>query len=204
MQEFSTIEEAIRYHAQLRGARPAIVATHSSPLSYGELFETICNVRRDLHQAGFDRNSRIVVALQNGPLAALAVVAVTCSAVAVPIDIKLALPEVDKSFAAIRPAAVVLLRDTPSPVRAVAERRNILIIELAIPDGGKLALNFVTPLAAYTASASEPIADMLAFIQQSSSTTGEPKLIPYTHRNMLAAADRVQGWFELNSERSLS
>jgi oxalate---CoA ligase len=205
VQELCTIEEAIRHHAQLRGAWPAIVATQSSPLSYGELFESICNVRGDLHQAGFDRNSRIVVALQNGPLAAMAVVAVACSAVAVPIDIKLTVPEVDKSFAVIRPTAVVLLRDTPSPARTVAERRNTPIIELAIPDWGKLALHLVTPPVANAAPAFEPIADMPAFIQQSSSTTGEPKLIPYSHRNMVAAADRVQGWFELTpNDRCLS
>jgi long-subunit acyl-CoA synthetase (AMP-forming) len=46
---------------------------------------------------------------------------------------------------------------------------------------------------------------MPAFIQQTSSTTGEPKLIPYSHRNMLAAAHRVQGWFGLTpSDRCLS
>jgi oxalate---CoA ligase len=205
VQELCTIEEAIRYHAQLGSAWPAIVATESLPLSYGELFEKICTVRGDLYQAGFDRNSRIVIALQNGPLAALAVVAVACSAVAVPIDIKLTLPEVDRSFAVIRPAAVVLLKDTPSPARTVAERRDTPIIEVASPDRGKLGLHLDIPRVGNAASPAEPIADMPAFIQQTSSTTGEPKLIPYSHRNMLAAAGRVQGWFELTpSDRCLS
>jgi oxalate---CoA ligase len=205
VQEPCTIEEAIRYHAHLRGAWPAIVASESLPLSYGELFENICTVRGDLYQAGFDRNSRIVVALPNGPLAALAVVAVACSAVAVPIDIKLTLPEVDRSFAGIRAAAVVLLKDTPSPARTVAERRDTPIIELDIPDRRKLGLHWVTPRGGNHTSPLEPTADMPAFIQQTSSTTGQPKLIPYSHRNMLAAASRVQGWFGLTpSDRCLS
>jgi acyl-CoA synthetase (AMP-forming)/AMP-acid ligase II len=205
VQEVCTIQEAIRYHAQLRSAWPAIVASESLPLSYGELFEKICAVRGDLYQAGFDRNSRVVIALQNGPLAALAVVAVACSAAAVPIDIKLTLPEVDRSFAVIRPAAVVLLKDTPSPARTIAERRDTPIIELASPDREKLGLNLVIPRVGNAASPAEPIADMPAFIQQTSSTTGQPKLIPYSHRNMLAAASRVQGWFGLtSSDRCLS
>ena len=103
VQELCTIEETIRYHAQLRSAWPAIVASESLPLSYGELFEKICTVRGDLYQAGFDRNSRVVIALQNGPLAALTVVAVASSAVAVPIDIELTLPEVNRSFAGHSP-----------------------------------------------------------------------------------------------------
>ena len=205
MKELCTIEEAIRYHAQLRSAWPAIVASELLPLSYGELFETICTVRGDLYKAGFDHNSRLVIALQNGPLAALAVVAVACSAVAVPIDIKLTLPEIDRSFAVIRPAAVVLLKDTSSPARTIAERRDTPIIELPSPDRAKLALHLVVPRLGNAVSPAEPNADMPAFIQQTSSTTGQPKLIPYSHRNMLAAASRVQGWFGLTSnDRCLS
>ena len=205
MEELCTIEEAIRYHAQLRATWPAIVASQSLPLSYGELFENICTVRGELRRAGFDRNARIVIALPNGPLAALAVVAVACSAVAVPIDIKLTLPEFDKSLAVLRPAAVVLLKDSDSPARTIAERRGTPIIELAIPETGKLGLHLVIPRVGSAASPEEPIADMPAFILQTSSTTGEPKLIPYSHRNMLAAAGRVQGWFGLTpSDRCLS
>jgi oxalate---CoA ligase len=205
MEEFRTIEDAIRYYAELRAAQPAIVAAQSLPLSYGELFETICTVRGELRRAGFSRSARIVVALQNGPLAALAVVATACSAVAVPIDIKLTLPEIDKRLAVIRPAAVVLLSDSDSPARKIAEGRGTPIIELAIPDRGKLSLHLVIPRGGSAASPEEPIADAPAFILQTSSTTGEPKLIPYSHRNMLAAARRVQGWFGLTpSDRCLS
>jgi oxalate---CoA ligase len=205
VEEFRTIEEAIRYHAQIRQTSPAIVATQSLPLSYGELFENICTVRGGLRQAGFDCNARIVVALQSGPLAALTVAAIACSAVAAPIDIKLTLPQVDRCLATLRPAAVVLLASSDSPARSIAERRGTPIIELAMPDKGTLGLRLVIPRVGSTASSEEPTADALAFIQQSSSTTGEPKLIPYSHRNMLAAADRVQGWFELTpSDRCLN
>ena len=44
-----------------------------------------------------------------------------------------------------------------------------------------------------------------AFILQTSGTTAGPKLIPFSHRNMLAAAARVQSWFGLTpSDRCLS
>jgi acyl-CoA synthetase (AMP-forming)/AMP-acid ligase II len=174
-------------------------------LSYGELVEIVCTVRDELCQAGFDRDSRIAVALPNGPLAVLAVLAVACSAVAVPVDIKLSLTEIEKSFAVLRPAAVVLLKDAESPARIAAVRRDTPIIELIIPDRRKLGLHWVTPRVGNAASPAEPIADMPAFIHQTSSTTGRSKLIPYSHRNMLAAASRIQGWFALTpSDRYLS
>jgi acyl-CoA synthetase (AMP-forming)/AMP-acid ligase II len=205
VEELRTIEEAIRHHAQLRPTSPAIVATQSLSVSYGDLFESICTVRSDLRRAGFDRNARIVVALQNGPLAALAVVAIACSAVAVPLDIKLAVPEIDKCLDLLRPAAVVLLGESDSPARTIAARQGIPVIELAIPDRGKLGLHLVIPRVGSAASPEEQIPDAPAFILQTSGTTGGLKLIPYSHRNMLATAGRVQGWFGLTpTDRCLS
>ena len=46
----------------------------------------------------------------------------------------------------------------------------------------------------------DPDPDAPAFILQTSGTASEPKLIPFSHRNMLAAAARVQGWFNLPSQ----
>jgi acyl-CoA synthetase (AMP-forming)/AMP-acid ligase II len=146
-----------------------------------------------------------VVALENGPLAALAVIAIACSAVAVPMDVKkLTLPEFDERLAVLRAAAVMLLRDAETPARLVAERRRIPQIEL-VSHNGKLDLHLVIPQIGLSVAPEEPIADTPAFILNTSSTTGKPKLIPFSHRNMLAAAGRVKGWFGLTpTDRCLS
>ena len=55
------------------------------------------------------------------------------------------------------------------------------------------------------AAAEEPDAAAIAFILQTSGTTAEPKLIPFSHGNMLAVAARVQSWFGLTpADRCLS
>ena len=60
-------------------------------------------------------------------------------------------------------------------------------------------------LAAAPGEPDEPDPDAPAFILQTSGTTAEPKLIPFSHRNMLAAAARVQTWFDLTpQDRCLS
>ena len=51
----------------------------------------------------------------------------------------------------------------------------------------------------------EPDPDAPAFILQTSGTTAKPKFDSRSHRNMLAAAERVQVWFELTpQDRCLS
>ena len=51
-----------------------------------------------------------------------------------------------------------------------------------------------------SAEPDEPDAEAPAFILQTSGTTAKPKLIPTSHRNMLASAARVQGWFDLTTQ----
>lgn len=205
MPECPTLGEAIRRNAELRPELSAIVASDLIPLSYEELREYIDGLFADLRRAGFDCNARIAVGLQSGPEAALAIMAISCSAVAVPLDLKLALPEIEKRLALLRPAAIVLLRDSPSIARTAAERQGLPVIEAFVPSKRKLGLRLQIPQTGPAAGLEGPVLDTPAFILQTSGTTGEPKLIPYSHRNMLAAAARVQRWFELTpSDRCLS
>ena len=97
-----------------------------------------------MRQAGFDRETRIAVALPSGPQAALAIVAVACTAVAVPIDIQLAAPEVETRLALLRPRAVIVLRRRHSVTRNVAVRDSLTVIEAAAEEvtGSGCALTF--------------------------------------------------------------
>ena len=117
--------------AELQPDAPAVVATGFEPLSYRELRDYLARVAACLHQAGFDRETRIAVALPNGPQAALAILAVACSAVAVPIDIQLAAPEVETRLALLRPRAVIVFQDSHSVTRNVAVRDGLTVIEAA-------------------------------------------------------------------------
>src|ERR1700735_4245928 len=82
----TTISEALQYHAERQPDHPAMVSSGFAPLSYGELLRVIRNVRSALRAAGLGRDARIAIAMPNGPHAALAIVAVACSAVSVPLN----------------------------------------------------------------------------------------------------------------------
>jgi acyl-CoA synthetase (AMP-forming)/AMP-acid ligase II len=195
-----TIGAVIHYYAELQPDRPALVATRRSPLSWRELAVYTDGVRADLRMAGFGRDARIGVALPNGPEAALAIVAIACSAVAVPFDLKLSLPEIEPRLKLLRLSAVVVHRGSPSALRTAAERAKLPVIEAEIRTPERLEANLIAPKAKAADLSHQPAPEAPAFILQTSGTTGQPKLIPYSHSNMLATARRVQSWFALTAD----
>ena len=203
----STVGAEIRRRAELQGNRIAMEATGFQPLQYSELQRLIGNVRLTLRRAGFGRDARIVVAMPTGAHAALAIVAVTCSAVSVPLNPKQTAREIEASLDALQPSAVLLLKNIESVVRQIALDKGIPVIEVSPFDDGKLGFARIeAPIGtAPPGGSDEPEREAPAFILQTSGTASEPKLIPFSHRNMLAAATRVQSWFNLSpQDRCLS
>ena len=94
-----TVDREIERQSRLRPDQPAVVVTGYAPLSYRELQCLIDEIRTDLRGAGFGRSARIAVALPNGPHAALAIIAVACSTVAVPLNPKQTLDEIEMCLA---------------------------------------------------------------------------------------------------------
>jgi oxalate---CoA ligase len=198
-----TIGSQIRRLAELQPDQAAIVATGFQPLSYRELQCLINEVRAALRLAGLGRSARIAIAIPNGPHAALAIVAVACSAVSVPLNPLQTLREVEIGLTALRPDAVLVFRGTGSVARQAAEERGIAIIEVIKSKEDSLCFETIEPpisAAATPDDSDEPDPNAPAFILQTSGTASEPKLIPFSHRNMLAAAARVQAWFNLSAE----
>ena len=209
--EFSqtrTIGDMIRRRAELHPDQAAVVATGFQPLSYRELQCLIDEVHAALRLAGLGRRARIAIAVPNGPQAALAIVAVACSAVSIPLNPRQTLREIELGLATLRPDAVLLFRGADSVARRAAEEKGIAIIEVTQPREGTLGFAIVEPpirTAATLDESDEPDPNAPAFILQTSGTASEPKLIPFSHSNMLATAARVQAWFNLSpQDRCLS
>ena len=198
-----TVGEAIRNRAELQPEHTAVVSPGFTPLSYRDLQRLIDDVRAALRANGFDRSARIAIGLPNGPHAALAIVAVACSAVSIPFNPRQTVREIETSIATLQPVAIILLKDSDSAARKAANSKGLDIIELTPSAEGTLAFRIAMPGNSTTATPAEPDEpdpDAPAFILQTSGTAAEPKLIPFSHRNMLAAAGRVQGWFNLTSQ----
>lgn len=191
-----TIADAIRINAALRPKQAAIVGTNFPPISYRAMQDEIDGVRASLCAAGFGRTARIAVAIANSAQAARAIVAVTCSAAAVPIDPKLTVSEVERCLLILCPKAVMVLGKADSPARTAAEQRGFPIIEADFQPGLRLA----PPTIGNPVPPDEPRPDDPAFILHTSGTTAEPNLVPFSHGNMTAVTERLRTWFGLTPQ----
>jgi oxalate---CoA ligase len=195
-----TIGEAIERQSERQANHPAIVASGFRPITYHALQCIIGDVRDSLRAAGFGPTARIAIALPDGPIGALAIIATACSTIALPLNPKHTLNEITAFFSVLRPDAVVLLQGSDSPLRRVAACRGITAIDVASASEGKLGLRISITRGRTAEPHAQSHPDSPAFILQTSGTTSGPKLVPFSHRNMLAAATRLQEWFNLTPQ----
>jgi acyl-CoA synthetase (AMP-forming)/AMP-acid ligase II/thioesterase domain-containing protein/acyl carrier protein len=204
----STVGSQIRRHAELQPDHVAVVATGFAPLSYWELQRLIDEVRAGLRLVGFGRTARIVIAMRNGPQAALAIVAVACSAISIPLNPRQSLQEIERSLTALQPDGLLVAKGAESAARRAAERMGVAILEAIQSDDTTLGFRIATPetnVIAAPKESDEPNEETTALILQTSGTSTEPKLIPISHRIILAATDREQVCYQLTPlDRCLS
>ena len=199
--EPKTLGEAIRRNAAAAPEAVVIVSSVYEPFSYGQLVAQLDHFAAVLRSAGFGCESHVAIALKDAPQAALAIVSVSCTAVAVPLDPNLTAVEIETRLKLLDLDAVIVLAGDDSPVRDAAERHGIAVIEAAPAAERGLGLSLVVPGEGPPAPPNDPEPEAPAFILQTSGTTAaEPNLIPYSHRNMLATAARVKRWFNLDDD----
>ncbi len=127
----------------------------------------------------------------------------------IPLNPRLTAREIEACLGALQPNALLVLQDDDSAARQIADCKGIKFIEIARSKIER-SLEFTvveeqSGKAAILDEPDEPDSDAPAFILQSSGTTSEPKLIPFSHRNMLAAAARHKAWYDLTpQDRCLS
>ncbi|WP_083519556.1 AMP-binding protein [Bradyrhizobium jicamae] len=195
-----TLAQIIGRTAALFPHRPAIVSSTYAPLTYRDLQRQLDGIRRQLRLAGFDCNARIGILMPNGADAVLTIVAVACCSIAVPLDPRLSQTEVDQRLDMLHLSALLVPKGNASEARRTAERRKLPIIEVVPVGSGQLGINIVAQVSNFPAIDAEPDPNSPAFILQTSGTTAQPKLIPFSHGNMLAAAARLQAWFGLTHQ----
>ena len=199
------LEEVIKRIAYTDPAAPAIVSSKYNPLSFAQLVWQIDHVAGTLSKSGFRKSAPLAIAVNDTAPAALAIVAVACSAAAIPLDQNLAAAEIEVRLKLLGVDAVCVLAGENTVTRAVAEKQGIAIIELMPKDKRDLAFSVSAPKIPPKNQLDDPALDGVAVIFQTSGTTAEPKLVPCLHSGLLASAERVRKWFNLNKhDRCLS
>ena len=181
-----------------------IIATHSGEHAVGApgrpwlsgpaLRALAVEVTACLNGVGIGRGDRVGIVLPNGPEAATSFVAVACAATAAPLNPAYKAEEFEFYLSDLKPRAVIARAGEASPVRDVAARLGIPVIELA-PDDGHPAGRFRLDLGAIApADARHPGAagaEDVALVLHTSGTTARPKIVPLTNANLAASARHI-------------
>jgi len=175
-------------------AAPAIGAPGREALSFGGLRAQAEATVAALNAAGLGRGDRIAIVLPNGPEMAAAFLCLASGFATAPLNPAYREEEFDFYLGDLAARAVLVQRGEESPVRAIAARRGIPVIELLpAADGpaGGFALDGLAALRPSGAAGGMAGPDDAALILHTSGTTSRPKMVPLRNANLAASARHI-------------
>ena len=146
-----------------------------------------------LRQLGIRRGESIVIVLPNGPALATMIPASMTAGIAAPLSWGMTRHEYLKAMSNDAGRIVVLPAGQESPARKAATEMRLPLFELAsAPPRGTQTFHLIGDPIGPPAPEVRPQADDIACIINSSGTTGRPKRITRTHRNITTTLADVQ------------
>src|SRR5258708_9830636 len=193
----STIGAVLSGNAVRNRDAAAILCPPLATLTFGDLARHVGRIGEQLAAAGITPQSRIGIALQRGPEAALLSVAVCCSATLLPINPNLAAAELQAELERLRLDALVVPGDAAVPdwVMAAGEGFGLFKATKSASSFDEIALEQVRPVRRRR-PASPVTAESWAVIFRTSGTTGVPKRVPVTHEHLIEMARKMERWLE--------
>lgn len=197
-----SIGDAIARWAGPAGHTPALVSCDAGDIAYSRLHATISSVAAQLARAGLRREDRVGLVVPAGTAGAQLVVALACNVTLVPINPALTGQEAVEVAHVSRLDAMVIPTWLQTPARASIRDAGLMSFDAVLGADGTLSLDLLTPAKPERADIRTASASDVALLLRSSGTTGAPKLIPVTHGNLLAMAEKLGStlWFNLSAQ----
>ena len=171
---------------------PALGAPGRPDLSYADLRALIGESGAALNGFGLGRGDAVAIVLPNGPEMAAAFLAVACAATAAPLNPAYRPDEFEFYLADLEARAVVVQAGDDSPVREVAGRLGLPLVELEPrPDGPAGAFDLRCDVRAAAARPGPAQPGDVALVLHTSGTTSRPKIVPLSQANVCASARHI-------------
>lgn len=184
---FSSIFSLLEFQAQTHGDSVAIESASGDPIDFKTLHQRVLSLAQGLRARGAVNDSRYAIVLPNGPDMAVALLGVTCAAVAAPLNPACTEQEFEDYLSQLEVDGVVLGKGVDSPVRSAASRCGVPLLELTLGfpngpvfDGGSAGGEFA-PAGG----------DDVALVLLTSGSTGASKRVPLTHTNVCASIPEI-------------
>ena len=200
-----SIERLLAGQAERQPEAAALMFSGRPPITYRSLHEQVTGIRTSLRAAGVASDDRVAIVHPNGPGMAVAFLGVASAATCAPLNPTYAAAEFDFYLEDLDARAVIVPSNWDSPVREVAQKRGIRVLELTdrvSPEGRVFALDVSTSAPSFSEPESN---DGIALILHTSGTTARPKMIRLTQRNLCASAENIRTTLRLTeSDRCLN
>jgi oxalate---CoA ligase len=202
----ATIIDALASWAERMPDAPAFIGPDGEVFDYGRLAAEVERLATTLRELGISRDDPIVIVLPDGPALATMILACMTAGIAAPLSWGMTRHEYMEAMSTDAGRVVVLPARQESPARDAATEKGLPLIELAPASPGAVEIfQLVGDPIGPPAPGGHPRADDIALIINSSGTTGRPKRIPLTHRNITTTSADIRRVMEASSsDRCLS
>jgi long-chain acyl-CoA synthetase len=183
--------DGLRTGLSLHGDRPAVFTLRkrgSETWSYADLNGCVDQLAHGLRHAGLARGDRAAIIADNGPewiAAALAII--RAGGVVVPLDVQLGEKVLRHVFGDSTPRFVFTTKNRAERIAACAENARIVLLDATDKDERSWRHLFLKDAGALPEFGPEDHATLF----YTSGTTGPPKGVPLTHRNLSVQIDAV-------------
>ena len=200
---FGTVYELLEFHSRQRSKSPAVLSEQRPTLTYERLFLQVVTTVDALRAVGIGRHDRVALILPDGPEMLSVFLAVAAGASAAPLNPAFQLEEFEHALVDLQIKAVIVDGDADSPVRLVARKLRIPIIELTCASNNPAGVfNLRCAGKAIHECSDATFAETcdVALVLQTSGTTGRPKTVALRQSNILAGARLTADALELTDE----
>ena len=180
--DIATLGDAIFQHARLRPDAPALIAPDGETTDYATLANGVRAFSEALTGLGIPQGSVLCLMIQHSIEAALASAMVSVHGILVPLNPNAAVTEHDATMTRLRPRAILTNDICADQALALAAGHGLDVIHVGSARNGALPVQRIREGHAQPSLMPHDVAHVL----RSSGTTGAPKFIPVTHRNLIA------------------
>ena len=173
---------------------PAIGAPGRPWLTYAGLKKVADDTIATLNGVGIGRGDRVAMVVPNGPEMASSFIAVASGCSSAPLNPAYRADEFEFYLDDLKPKAVIVQHGMDSPVRAMAQKVGVPIIDLVpTPDApaGTFTLDVAELKPAKAARPGTSEGAEIALVLHTSGTTARPKIVPLSAANLAASARHI-------------
>lgn len=188
----SSVMQVICRRAREQAHYHAILSPGRATMTNLDLLEQVQQTGNALRALGITRHEVVALCLPSGPEMTVAFMGMISCAVCAPLSPASTESELKYYLAGLK-AKAIIVPSGPSPAREVAQRLGIRIVLQVVPDlagpAGRFTFDGDWPGACSHSDDSKP--DDIALMLYTSGTTARAKLVPLSHRNLMASARNV-------------